>query len=283
MYNMDLLPTVEKCYLAYYGRGADYFGAAYWIRRLHSDNGDLGNIIDAFADSAESKAMYGGKSNVDKVNAIYQQLFGRSADTEGLNFYVGNLESGKMSHGAIALDILNGASGSDLSIINSKLESVGFTNEQKVSLARNFGESEYWLSQQPPTTEAPDVPAADGPSHIPADLSGNYSLVHIKGKYDDGNYEDGDLSGLNLGNLVISGTSATEQVSFYGTLAKIGGTPAKYTVSFVDADTLAFTNTSSGVTYERDFSVTGDVLQIEYDHEFGKPGVHGLSWEYQAC
>lgn len=284
MYKIDLLPTVEKCYLAYYGRGADYQGAHYWTMRLYDDGGNLKNIIDAFANSAESQAMYGGKSNEAKVNAIYQQLFGRSADAEGLNFYVGNLASGKMTHGAIALDILNGASGSDLTIINSKLESVGFNDSQRTFMAADFGESAYWLSQKPPITEAPDVPAAEGPSHIPANLSGEYKLINYKGVFDNGNYMDMTAEEMAaLGKLAINGSSVNEQVSVFDTYAERFGTPANYTMSFVDEDTLAFTNTASGITYERDFSVTGNILQLQYDHEFGKPGIIGLSWEFIPC
>ena len=284
MYKMDLLPTVEKCYLAYYGRGADMDGAHYWIRRLYDDGGNLDNIIDAFANSAESQAMYGGKSNEDKVNAIYKQLFGRSAEAEGLKFYVDNLASGKMSHGAIALDILNGASGSDLNTINSKLENVGLTQEQRNFMAINLGEADYWLGQQPPLTESPDVPAADGPSNIPADLSGEYKFVNLKAKFDNGEYVDVTAEQIGaIGKLVITGSSVNEQVSFYGTLTEHLGTPANYTMVFVDHDTLAFTNTASGITYERDFSVTGNILQLQYDHEFGKSGIHGLSWEFIPC
>ncbi|MBS1187376.1 MAG: hypothetical protein H6R04_1394 [Burkholderiaceae bacterium] len=111
---------VEKIYIAYYGRAADTTGLAYWAGQLDAANGNLNAIINAFGNSAESTALYTG-SNIDKVTAIYQQLLNRAPDLAGLNFYVAALNAGTMTGASIALDILNGAIGTDATTVANKL------------------------------------------------------------------------------------------------------------------------------------------------------------------
>jgi hypothetical protein len=118
----DYILTVEKCYIAYYGRNGDTEGTAFWANKLNQVNGDLNDIIDAFANSAESQALYGGLGDSAKINKIYQQVFGRNADSGGLEYYTEALKNGKMSQGSIALDILNGAQGSDLQNIEARVQ-----------------------------------------------------------------------------------------------------------------------------------------------------------------
>ena len=111
---------IQQAYLAYYGRPADPAGQAYWAQQLDNANGNLSAIINAFGTSAESTALYGGSSAAAQVNAIYEQLFGRQADVTGLNFYVNGLENGQFTLASIALNVFNGAQGSDLAELQAK-------------------------------------------------------------------------------------------------------------------------------------------------------------------
>jgi len=117
----DYTSQIESIYLAYYGRPADVTGLAYWNGALNTAGGDLASIINSFGTSAESTALYSASSNVAKINAIYQALFNRNADAEGLIFYAGLLDNGTKSQASIALDILNGAQNDDLTLITKKL------------------------------------------------------------------------------------------------------------------------------------------------------------------
>jgi len=122
--------TVQKIYIGYYQRPADPGGLIYWSDRLNTSNGNLTDIIDAFANSEESSALYGtinGSSISNVVNNIYLALFNRYADEGGRNYYVNNFNAGKFpdgrrcTAGTIVLDILNGAVESDLLSVNNKL------------------------------------------------------------------------------------------------------------------------------------------------------------------
>ncbi|MDR3742682.1 MAG: DUF4214 domain-containing protein [Terracidiphilus sp.] len=112
---------VQQAYLAYYGRPADPAGQQYWVNQLTAANGNLNSIINAFGNSAESTALYGGSSTAAQVNAIYQTLFGRAADVTGLNFYVNGIVSGQYTLASVALNIYNGATGTDATELTAKL------------------------------------------------------------------------------------------------------------------------------------------------------------------
>ena len=105
---MNEARIIQNAYLAYYGRPADPAGLDYWAGRLKAAGGNLDEIIAAFGDSAEFTGRFGALGATELVNAIYQRLFKRDADPEGLAFYRGLLESGEKHLGSIALNIFNG-------------------------------------------------------------------------------------------------------------------------------------------------------------------------------
>ena len=127
---------VQKMYVAYYGRPGDPDGISFWAEQLDSHSGDLDAIVDAFGNSSEYQERFAGLDNSALVNNIYQQLFGRDADTEGLDFYTGWLNSGIASLGSIALNIADGIAGEndDALTYNNKLAVANaFTAEIEIS------------------------------------------------------------------------------------------------------------------------------------------------------
>ncbi|WP_136067576.1 DUF4214 domain-containing protein [Modicisalibacter radicis] len=112
--------SVQQLYVAYYGRPADQDGLQYWADRLESEGESA--IINAFGNSEEYQAMAEGQGNATLVNNLYEQMFGRDADPEGLAYYTGVLNSGEKSLAEIALTIKNAASGVDLNDFNAKVE-----------------------------------------------------------------------------------------------------------------------------------------------------------------
>lgn len=112
---------VQKAYLAYYGRPGDWAGMNYWSQALEQNGGNLSGIIQGFGNSVESQSLYAGADYRTMVQKIYQQLFGRDPDPSGWDYYVGKLEKKEMSLQSIALDVLNGAQGSDKAIIDAKV------------------------------------------------------------------------------------------------------------------------------------------------------------------
>jgi hypothetical protein len=116
--------TVQKTYIGYYHRPADPEGVIYWGGRLNASGGNLTDIIEAFANSPESQALYGtinGSSISNVVNSIYEALFNRGAETAGLNYYVSGFNSGRFTAATIMLDVLYGAQNQDLQSLNDKL------------------------------------------------------------------------------------------------------------------------------------------------------------------
>ncbi|MDA8417841.1 MAG: DUF4214 domain-containing protein [Desulfobacteraceae bacterium] len=114
---------VQKAYIAYYGRPADATGLDFWTNKLAAVNGQWGSIIDAFGNSAEATNMLANMSNEEKINTLYQQMFGRSADPSGLTYYAVGMANGTYTLASIAVNILNGAQGNDATVIANKLAS----------------------------------------------------------------------------------------------------------------------------------------------------------------
>jgi len=129
-------PQVQKIYVAYYGRPADPAGLQYWAGQLAANGGNLTSIINAFGASAESTALYAGADNSAKVTAIYQQLFNRAPDAAGLAFYTAELTANRMTASSIALNVANGAQGTDATYLNNKVTvATSFTDSLTVDSA----------------------------------------------------------------------------------------------------------------------------------------------------
>lgn len=122
------IEEVQKLFIAYYGRPADPAGLNFWAARLDAAGGSLSGIIDSFADSAESVALYGNIVSTEaRIAVIYRNVLGRDPDAEGLAFYTQLVTSGQTTLGNLALDVLNGARNDDAILM-----------EQKLSIAQQF-------------------------------------------------------------------------------------------------------------------------------------------------
>lgn len=117
----DYYDDVQKVYVAYYGRPADREGLLFWSAKLDAANGSLSEIINAFGTSAEATSLFGGLTVEQMVSAIYTQLFNRLPDPEGLDFYSQGIMHGDFTLASVMLDVLNGAKGGDVAIIEAKL------------------------------------------------------------------------------------------------------------------------------------------------------------------
>ena len=131
--------TVQKAYLAYYGRPGEPTGLDYWANRLYSLGGTWTvEILDAFGNSDEFQSQIGDLSASELITNIYIQLFNRVPDQAGLDYFVELLESGQSSLSQISVEILDAASGDDAkTILNKLLVSEYFT--QKVADGMSYG------------------------------------------------------------------------------------------------------------------------------------------------
>lgn len=115
------IDAVQKLYISFYQRPADVTGLEYWANRADAANGNMSAIVNAFATSTEATTNFGGLNTNQLVNTIYTSLFGRAPDAAGLNFYSNAIAAGTMTPGQLALNILDGATGTDATIIANKL------------------------------------------------------------------------------------------------------------------------------------------------------------------
>jgi len=114
------IEQVQRAYIAYYSRPGDPGGVEYWASRL--DEGEtLDTLINSFADSPEAEALYSGVLTADLIVSVYSQLFSRTPDDGGRDYWAGRIDTGELSPGEALLSILEGASGNDLAIIDNKL------------------------------------------------------------------------------------------------------------------------------------------------------------------
>lgn len=137
---------LTKAYLAYFGRPVDVTGQAYWATRSEAE------VIAGFSASNESRALYGDEFNVQQINAIYNNLFNRDAEPDGLNYWLNQVFSGAVAPLEAALAILNGAANEDKTAIENKLaasrmftegldtttEILGYNGPEAAAAARAF-------------------------------------------------------------------------------------------------------------------------------------------------
>ncbi|MDG3580203.1 DUF4214 domain-containing protein [Rhizobium sp. YJ-22] len=113
------MATIQGIYVALFGRPADPGGLAYW-NGVTNNGSDLSKLIGQLTASQEYLDRFKGKTNAEIVTTIYQSLFGRAPDATGLDFFTKGLANGTLKLETLAINILDGAQGSDKSIIDNK-------------------------------------------------------------------------------------------------------------------------------------------------------------------
>lgn len=115
---------VQELYVAYFSRAADPKGLAYWSKLLDGDpaNPQLAKIAATFAASPEYKEMYAQSSTTLKVAAVYEHLFGRTAEVAGLDYWAALLDQHLLNFDKMVTLISQAARGTDLAAYHNKVE-----------------------------------------------------------------------------------------------------------------------------------------------------------------
>lgn len=92
-YNTGLL--VIKYYVAALGRDPDYAGWNYWFSQLQARAQTADQVLNAFLASPEFQQTYGNLDNTQFVTLVYNNVLQRNPDQAGLNYWVGQLNSGQ--------------------------------------------------------------------------------------------------------------------------------------------------------------------------------------------
>ena len=113
--------AVQKLYVAYFSRPADFGGLDYWEKVVVAANGDTSAVSAAFAASQEYRDTYAGKSSFQVINTIYQNLFGRDAEPAALLFWGGALDSNAVTIDNAVTTIAAAARSTDATAYASKV------------------------------------------------------------------------------------------------------------------------------------------------------------------
>jgi len=100
---------ITELYVGILGRAADYAGLQYWADQIEQGALSLENTRASFAtqEQPEYWNIYGGLDNTQLVNAIYSNYLERSPDTEGLEYWVGELDSSNINADQMINAIIN--------------------------------------------------------------------------------------------------------------------------------------------------------------------------------
>ena len=91
----DVTGKTFRLYNAAFARLPDASGLEYWISQRSSGANSERVVAQSFLGSAEFIELYGEDvSHATYVNNLYKNVLGREADTDGLNYWVGNLTNG---------------------------------------------------------------------------------------------------------------------------------------------------------------------------------------------
>ena len=104
-----------RLYNAAFARFPDADGLKYWIDQFSSGKNTRRVVAQSFLGSAEFTEKYGSNvSDSTYVNNLYKNVLDRSADTSGLNYWVGQLNSGSETRYEVLLGFSESAENKSL-------------------------------------------------------------------------------------------------------------------------------------------------------------------------
>ncbi|MFK4026915.1 DUF4214 domain-containing protein [Stutzerimonas balearica] len=118
---MATASDLQQLYIGYFGRAADQEGLNFWLGAINNDGLSLENVHAAFVNSDEYNAQYEGLTVSQKVAAVYQNVLGRAADTEGAAFWTKAIEDGTITEDQLIEGLLSGLSTKDAQAISNKI------------------------------------------------------------------------------------------------------------------------------------------------------------------
>ena len=107
---VHLAKHITDLYVANFNRAPDAGGFDYWFHQIYTAAESLNGIAGNFALSNEYKAMYPSTlTNRQFVDQIYQNLFDRSPDQGGWDYWVDQLDTGNVYRSDFILVVIEGA------------------------------------------------------------------------------------------------------------------------------------------------------------------------------
>lgn len=117
----DNTTEVQKLYVEYFLRPADYAGLQYWLGGLNNHTTTVAEIAAAFSHTQEYHDAYAGQTNRQIVNTVYQNLFGRDAEPAGVDYWATQLDNQVVTIDNVVTEVGRAAQGSDKVIFNGRV------------------------------------------------------------------------------------------------------------------------------------------------------------------
>lgn len=114
---------VQELYVAYLGRAADQEGLNYWMAELNAEPAvmTLENLRANFVNEQQEYAdIYGGLSREETIIQIYNNLFGRAPDSEGLTYWSTG-DGAAVNADQLLVAFINGAAPADAQVVANKV------------------------------------------------------------------------------------------------------------------------------------------------------------------
>ena len=183
----ESVDLAQQMYVAYYGRPGDPGGVNFWADRFDS-SADLNAVLTNFGSSQEYNDSFGTLANEALVNGLFQQMFNRDSDPDGLAFYVGRLESGAATLASIAKQIADGSVDSDLQSLSNKIDVANAFTDRIDTDGLNYSTGEDIANAQ-----AILVAVGDSSSSVTSalDLVAEWTTTAIAGTFGTSQWGDG--------------------------------------------------------------------------------------------
>lgn len=103
------LETFIELYIAYFNRAPDAVGLNFWGTAF-ANGTTVEQIASQFVNQDETRATYPSEtSNNEFATLVYNNVLGRTPDQDGIDFWVGALDSNAVSRDQFILEVLRGA------------------------------------------------------------------------------------------------------------------------------------------------------------------------------
>ena len=122
---------IQDAYVTFFNRAADTEGFAYWT----SYAGSISDLYATFAQQTEYTSVYGGKTAEQQITTVYQNLFNRAPDAEGLAYWKPLVEAGTITLANLARAVNLGAQGTDTTALSGKIDAAIVTTDAAVAAA----------------------------------------------------------------------------------------------------------------------------------------------------
>lgn len=108
-------------FIGYFGRPPAPGGFQYYSGWMNQSEGNYLILVDDFFNSTESLNRYNQLSTEDKINLVFNSMFGRDALPSGVTYWKQMIETGQISLAAMPYTIAFNAAAADLAVLNAKI------------------------------------------------------------------------------------------------------------------------------------------------------------------